>query len=162
MSRPISLENFLNQQEANIQFGEKEIFEKTIKVKNTLDQLQSDFIKSCKQNACENDDKFFNVKSIKVNWKDNKESFMHVFINTTQVKKLEQERANRQYQQIMFASLSHELRTPINAFSNSLLLAKLTFEEIKSKLEKYPKVANQIELIYPRLQNYIKIGEVSS
>ena len=51
---------------------------------------------------------------------------MHVFVNTTQVKKLEQEKANRQYQHMMFASLSHELRTPLNAFLNSLYLVQIT------------------------------------
>ena len=87
---------------------------------------------------------------------------MHVFINTTQVKKLEQERANRQYQHMMFASLSHELRTPLNAFSNSLYLVQFTFDEVKTKFEKYPEVSHQIEPMYPRLHKYLKIGEVSS
>ena len=90
------------------------------------------------------EDSYFNVKSTKVNWNNHKDSYMHVFVNTTQVKKLEKERANREYQQIMFASLSHELRTPLNAFSNSLGLIQFTFNEIKSKFDKYPNVTKKL------------------
>ena len=89
-------------------------------------------------------------------------SFMHVFINTTEVKKLENEKAKRQFQQVMFASLSHELRTPLNAFSNSLNLIQFTFNEIKKKIDKFPKLNNEVELLYPRINKFIKIGEVSS
>ena len=89
--------------------------------------LQENFIRDDESEE-PNAEIIFNVKSIKVSWDNIDESFMHVFINTTQVKKLELERANRRYQHMMFASLSHELRTPLNAFANSLYLIKFTFD----------------------------------
>ena len=87
---------------------------------------------------------------------------MHVFINTTQVKKLEQERANRQYQHMMFASLSHELRTPINAFSNSLYLIRFTFDEIIAHIDKLTEIKCKVEPLNQKLFKFVKIGEVSS
>ena len=121
----IDLDEFLSQQENSILFEDSAWAEQMIKVKQTLDQLQDDFVNNADHDQPW-EETFFNVKSIKVWWDNNKESFMHVFVNTTQVKKLEQEKANRQYQHIMFASLSHELRTPLNAFLNSLYLVKFT------------------------------------
>lgn len=37
--------------------------------------------------------KFFNLKTIKVNWEEHDDAFMHVFVNSTSVKKLEKEKA---------------------------------------------------------------------
>ena len=105
-----------------------------IKVKHSIDHLQNEFVRNIESDEYR-DEAYFNVKSIRVSWDNNKESFMHVFVNTTEVKKLENEKAKRQYQHMMFANLSHELRTPLNAFSNSLSLIQLTFNEIKSKYD---------------------------
>ena len=80
---------------------------------------------------------YFNVKSIRVNWDQNKDSFMHSFIDTSQVIRLEEERATNKCQQTMFASVSHEFRTPINAFSNSLLLVRMKVDEIQQKNQIY-------------------------
>ena len=157
----INLDEFLIKQELFIKDDMLNWAEQIIKIKQTMDQIQDQFRRNEDFDRLK-EDSYFNVKSTKVNWSNDKDSYMHVFVNTTQVKKLEKERANREYQQIMFASLSHELRTPLNAFSNSLCLVQLTFDEIKSQIDKYPKIANKIESLYPRIYKFIKIGEVSS
>mmetsp|Transcript_21076 Transcript_21076/g.18693 ORF Transcript_21076/g.18693 Transcript_21076/m.18693 type:complete len:209 (-) Transcript_21076:758-1384(-) len=51
---------------------------------------------------------------------------LHLFLNITNIKELEQQKAA--CLQLMFASASHEFRTPLNAFSNSLHLLKTNFE----------------------------------
>ena len=105
---------------------------------------------------------YFNVKSIKVNWDSNKDSFMHSFIDTSQVRKLEEVRATNKCQQTMFASVSHEFRTPINAFSNSLLLVKMKVDEIQQKLRELPGAYDKVSTSFQKIDKFIKIGEVSS
>ena len=157
----ISLKEFLSSQEKKWELENLLYIEQMIWVEKSIESIWEEFARN--QNVQEvKEEILFSVKSIKVNWENNKESFMHVFINTTQVKKLEEERANREYQHMMFASLSHELRTPLNAFSNSLNLIQYTFDEIKSKLDMTPEIPDNIEPLYPRIYKFIKIGEVSS
>ena len=66
--------------------------------------------------------KYYNLKTIRVNFGSNKKSFIHVFINTTSVKHFEMEKARNECLQLMFSSVSHEFRTPLNAFTNSIVL----------------------------------------
>lgn len=47
-----------------------------------------------------------------------------VFTNVSAEKGLQRELVMKQYMQIMFTSISHELRTPINAIQNSLTCMK--------------------------------------
>ena len=101
------------------------------------------------------------VKSLKVIWK-NKISFVHMFVNTTQVKKLEEIRANKECQQLMFASLSHDMRTTLNAFINSLQLIRMSFEELKKSFEDYPNIKNSYHVLEPNFFKYFRIGEISS
>ena len=68
---------------------------------------------------------FYDVKTIKVKWETWNNSLMHVFLNTTQVKKYEKEKALNKCLQLMFSSVSHEFRTPLNAFSNALNLLEI-------------------------------------
>ena len=156
----ISLDEFLYQQEHKFEFDHSDFVENMVKVKEIINKVREEFVRNIENNK-EIIETFFNVKTIKVNWENNEESFMHVFVNTTQVKKLEEERLNREYQHMMFASLSHELRTPLNAFSNSLYLIKFTFDEIKSHIDKSNELENS-ESLYTRIYKFIKIGEVSS
>ena len=126
MQHSISLDMFLNRQESNLESSQNDWVDQLILIKKKICQLQEGFVKIANIEE-KKEELFFNVKTIKVSRDKNNQSFMHVFINTTQVKKLEEERANREYQHMMFASLSHELRTPLNAFSNSLNLVQITF-----------------------------------
>ena len=63
---------------------------------------------------------FYNVKTLLAKWEDNDNSFIHVFVNTTAIKKYEMEKSRNEVMQLMFSSVSHEFRTPINAFTNSI------------------------------------------
>jgi len=60
----------------------------------------------------------FHVESLNVEW-EGSSSFMHVFIETTNIVNLEKAKNNIKCQKIMFASASHEFRTPLNAIMNS-------------------------------------------
>ena len=62
----------------------------------------------------------FMIKTVKINWEDNPNSFMHVFVNITSVVQLEEAKNSIKCQKIMFTSASHEFRTPLNAILNSL------------------------------------------
>jgi len=105
----------------------------------------------------------YNIKTIRVNWEDNDEdSFMHVFINTTQIQKLEQIKATNRCQKIMFSSVSHEFRTPLNAFFNSLELIGTNVGQIKSTLECLPEVADKLDPIFHSIEKLSKIAKVSS
>lgn len=63
-------------------------------------------------------DKLFNVKTLEVTY-EGTPSYMHVFIDTTSIRKLDEAKNNIKLQKIMFASVSHEFRTPLNAIINS-------------------------------------------
>ena len=79
------INDFLNYQEKQIGLVNSEFVEQLIKIKNNIDHLQENFMRNDSYNESDNET-IFSVKSIKVNWNNNNESFMHVFINTTQVK----------------------------------------------------------------------------
>jgi len=70
------------------------------------------------ESDAETSKKTFHVKSLNVEW-EGSSSFMHVFIETTNIVKLEKAKNNIKCQKIMFASASHEFRTPLNAIMNS-------------------------------------------
>ena len=71
---------------------------------------------------------------MRVNW-EGKPSFMHVFIDTTDIVKLEEANNNIRCQKIMFASASHEFRTPLNAIMNSYRFIEDTFNTIVQGIE---------------------------
>ena len=79
--------------------------------------------------------KHYNLKSVKVKWGTNKNSFIHVFVNTTAFKQFEVEKARNECLQLMFSSISHEFRTPLNAFTNSVLLLESNYNIIKSNID---------------------------
>ena len=113
----------------------------------------------------EEDISYFNLKSIKVSWENNKNSFMHIFVDTTSVKKMEEEKAKFSCQNIMLASVSHEFRTPLNAFDNSLELIKMKVEEMMTCLANNVKEISTLKKIKPleaSIQKFMKMGKVSS
>jgi signal transduction histidine kinase len=65
---------------------------------------------------------------------------MHVFIDTTGIIKLEEAKSNIKLQKIMFASASHEFRTPLNAIMNSFKLIEDQFGSILEFLHKNHRV----------------------
>ncbi|CAI2382741.1 unnamed protein product [Moneuplotes crassus] len=107
----------------------------------------------------------FNIKSLKIEWKG-VPSVMHVFIDTTDIINLEQAKNRIKMQKIMFASASHEFRTPLNAIINS-------FEIIKSSLQEFLRTVmedtgqNVMEYSHPRenidlISKFIRTGSTSS
>ena len=80
--------------------------------------------------------KHYNVKTMQLKWGTNRYSFIHVFINTTAVKQIEEEKARNDCLQLMFSSVSHEFRTPLNAFSNSALLLESNYQMLLQKIDK--------------------------
>ena len=68
----------------------------------------------------------FLVKTVKINWEGNRNSYMHVLVNITSVVQLEEAKNDIKCQKIMFTSASHEFRTPLNAILNSLDFVKDT------------------------------------
>ena len=82
----IMLNDFLSQQEFKIQKDEYACLEQMIKIRKRINQLEEDYKNNLDNRSYT--DNFYNVKTIKVCWNNNANSFMHVFINTTQVKNL--------------------------------------------------------------------------
>ena len=80
---------------------------------------------------------FYDFKTIKVKWESCNDSLMHVLLNTTQVKKYEKEKALNKCLQLMFSSVSHEFRTPLNAFSNALNLIELNIGSLMETIKRH-------------------------
>ena len=91
--------------------------------------------------------KRFWVKTLKINWEGDANAHMHVFIDMTDIVKLEEAKNNIKCQKIMFASASHEFRTPLNAILNSYEFMKRTYEDFWDKL-------------IPWLQNSTRIAKI--
>ena len=103
----------------------------------------------------------FNVKTIKVCWENNSSSYLHVFINIDEIQKLERAKIANKCQQAMFASISHEFRTPLNAFMNSLELIDMHMHEVTAKLFKNKWSRDEVSSIQSKYEKYAKIGRIS-
>ena len=79
---------------------------------------------------CQINSVFYMISSVKVKWISNQIAYMHIFTDISSVKKYEKERATNKCLHIMFSSVSHEFRTPLNAISNSVSLLGLNIIEI--------------------------------
>ena len=112
----------------------------------------------------ENFIKIFSIKSMKVNWED-KNWFMHVFIDTTDIVKLEEAKNNIRWQKIMFANASHEFRTPLNAIMNSYKLISSIFDELMKDVVPLWTENRMVESITYQSQlikKFVNIGNNSS
>jgi two-component system, OmpR family, sensor kinase len=88
---------------------------------------------------------------------------MHVFIDTTGVLRLEEEKRNLKYQRIMFVSVSHEFRTPLNVIINSFEFIEDQFSYILSFLKNSQnKELRKIERNVERIKKFVEIGINSS
>jgi len=75
--------------------------------------------------------KDFIVKTSRIQIDDiqnKKHIFLQMFIDTTQIKMLEEAKAQSNYQRTMLANVSHEFRTPLNAMNMSLELLKSSID----------------------------------
>ena len=80
-----NIDDFLNQQESNIDINKFDSSTQIVEIKEWYQQIEEikEFSRSIEDNE-EMISEFFNIKSIKVQW-ENLDSYLHVFINTTQV-----------------------------------------------------------------------------
>ena len=62
----------------------------------------------------------------------------------------------------MFTSLSHDMRTPLNAITNSLQLSSLIVEEMKKKIVKFNEANAACQSFFTRFERFIQIGQISS
>ena len=82
-----SINDFMNQQELNINVDQFESWNQIVEIIEWSHQIEEikEFSRSIRsQNQGEIISEFFSIKSIRVEW-ENLDSFLHVFINTTQV-----------------------------------------------------------------------------
>jgi len=76
------------------------------------------------------DTRFYELKSQHINYYPFERSFMHVFVDVTDTKKYEQQRTVNELLHLMFSSVSHEFRTPLNAFTNSLFMLEANYKQV--------------------------------
>lgn len=97
----------------------------------------------------------FSIKIMKVEWEGRK-CFLNVFSDNTSILKLEKAKTSIKQQKTMFASASHEFRTPLNAIINSFGFIERSIETLSND------VKNQIASQSPQIMKFIKIGTTSS
>ena len=103
----------------------------------------------------------YHVKSIQVEW-EGVNSYLHVFIDTTNILKLEEAKNNIKCQKIMFASASHEFRTPLNAIINSYQFIGDIFDKIMQSITVENVMKKTVKTQSDRIKKFIKMGNNSS
>ena len=170
--KPLNMKEFLKQQELKLENSQdsNKIWEQLIELRRNFtnfEEFKQPDWEEFKHEETQTINKlqissYYSVKTIKVNWNDNKHSYLHVFIDTTKIKKLEEESAKSKYQQLMFSSISHELRTPLNAFVNSTQLIGITLSDFKKRIIMQPEASAIFDNLHPKLDRFLRIGEISS
>ena len=149
----ICLSKFLAQQVEVVQNNDKEV------------SVPVEFISKDSDNDSTNS-KFYIVKTLKVKWIQSRDSFIHVFVNATTIKKFEKEKARNEWLQLMFSSVSHEFRTPINAFMNSIQFLESNYHLMVEKLKDCANVKLAKEVLPEQLkesnEKFFKICKISS
>ena len=106
------------------------------------------------------------MKTLKIDWEGNPNSYMHVLIDTTNIAQLEEAKNNIKCQQIMFASASHEFRTPLNAILNIFDLIKGTQKAFVNQIMKLSQnnyeITKAVKKMSCKFDKFIKIGHNSS
>jgi K+-sensing histidine kinase KdpD len=117
------------------------------------------------QENVELEPKFYTLTTVKVNWVSSMNSYMHVFIDTTDIHKLEKAKVTNKCMHIMFSSISHELRTPINAFVNANEMIKFGADSIK-KFDCMKKLSSKnienVSKMLDLIDKHTRIATVSS
>ena len=62
----------------------------------------------------------------------------------------------------MFTSLSHDMRTPLNAITNSLHLSSFIVNEMKDQIAHIQKASTLCQPLFTKIEKFIQIGEISS
>ena len=149
----ICLSKFLAQQVEVVQSNDKEV---SVPVEFISKDSDKDSTTS----------KFYIVKTLKVKWIQSRDSFIHVFVNATTIKKFEKEKARNEWLQLMFSSVSHEFRTPINAFMNSIQFLESNYHLMVEKLNNWAN-GNLVKEVLPEQlkesnEKFFKICKISS
>ena len=155
----------MEDQDLNDDISISTFFINEVKRINNNNEVISNIIIKGNADSNGDDTKCFIVKTIKVIWEQSCEAFMHVFINSTYIKKLEKEKATNNWLRLMFSSISHEFRTPINAFSNALSLLDRNNDEIVKLVRNQPMNQKNVQdsiKITDMNKKFIKIWDISS
>jgi len=123
-----SLWDFFKKREGELE--DRHVIEATVKIENSDEDQKMERSEALEQNSISH---IYLVKTSKVNWDDNPDSFMHVFVEITDMLNLKQANKNIDDQKVMFASTSHEFRTPLNAILNSFDLIKFILEKSRNE-----------------------------
>jgi len=123
-----SLWRFFKKREGELE--DRHVIEATVKIENADEDQKMERSQALEQNSSS---RIYLVKTSKVSWDDNPNSFMHVFVEITDMLNLKQANKNIDDQKVMFASTSHEFRTPLNAILNSFDLIKFILEKSRSE-----------------------------
>lgn len=106
------------------------------------------------------------IKTIKLKWVGQSDAYLHVFHDITCLKQYEKEKAINKCLHIMFSSVSHEFRTPLNAFSNAISLLesniKWITESVMPLWAQNLRKARELRSLSEACQKYVNIGEISS
>ncbi|CAI2383824.1 unnamed protein product [Moneuplotes crassus] len=161
-----------------IKIEDSESYKRAIKIGELLDQIQHQIDKTqtpvTKQVLIEAADNghanlqsnfVYTLKSIPVNWDKCNKAYLHVVSDITSLKELEKQKATNQCMQIMFSSVSHEFRTPLNSFANilTLLTMKLTaINDCIAELTIPRKNHEELEECFSSCDKYLKMGNISA
>ncbi|CAI2382260.1 unnamed protein product [Moneuplotes crassus] len=121
------------------------------------------FLQDSNQNENE---RICNIKTLMVEW-EGESSYMHVFIDNTDLIKLEEAKNNIKCQKIMFTSASHEFRTPLNSIINSFDIIRNSFNELNDISGPYfrqlrGREKEDLDISTEMIDKFIKIGKNSS
>eukprot|EP00344_Euplotes_crassus_P000613 CAMPEP_0197017426 /NCGR_PEP_ID=MMETSP1380-20130617/79532_1 /TAXON_ID=5936 /ORGANISM="Euplotes crassus, Strain CT5" /LENGTH=386 /DNA_ID=CAMNT_0042444521 /DNA_START=673 /DNA_END=1834 /DNA_ORIENTATION=+ len=160
-SIPKELSSFLKEQQEFLKEKES-MSEKDIKVDSNSSKRNM-VVEGVEES---DSDRIYNVKTLTVEWEGIK-SYMHVFIDNTDIIKLEEAKNNIKCQKIMFTSASHEFRTPLNSITNSFDIGIILFKTIYYSLKPYLSnltgiQSEEIDLNLQTLNKFLNIGKSSS
>ncbi|CAI2382787.1 unnamed protein product [Moneuplotes crassus] len=156
----------------NMNFKISEKFEKHTKESSNISEILRNHAKSVKETNQEisseikvartdSDEKYFTVKTIMVEWEEDKQACMHVFTDMTHVKNLEHEKAINKCLHLMFSSVSHEFRTPLNAFKHSIGFMKNSYQNLQ-KLAMSNRGDGRLQESDEMFNKFHKIASISS
>ncbi|CAI2386117.1 unnamed protein product [Moneuplotes crassus] len=161
-----------------IKIGDFESSKRAIKIGKLLNQVQQQIDKKqapvTKQILIEAADNehvnlqsnfVYTLKSIPVNWDKCSKAYLHVVSDITLLKELERQKATNQCMKIMFSSVSHEFRTPLNSFANILTLITMKLTAINDCIAELTiprKNHEELEECFSSCDKYLKMGNISA
>jgi hypothetical protein len=127
-------------------------------------QFESDVSDQSDESAQFEKGKYYNIRSMKVLW-NGVSSTMHVFIDTTNILKLEEANNSVKWCKFMFTSVCHKFRNPLNAIVNAWNIVHQSFKNVMGILNGQAlefEMQEQLEIYSETVNKFIKIGKYSS